>query len=425
MKPAMIRSDQQSPTVGDLWSTEKNLQAADGAPGFLGYLSLVVALAIFLLDRMVPDWLSVSGLYVLVLYLAARLPRPRYFWMGVYGCTGLILLDLLMALPNQNPTLLFVSTGAGLLTVGVVTWILWTHVHETKKWKERERWLEERLQEQMGQLGVARIKVESSVVKRQESEQALAKLNDRLAQQNRELETILSVASHDLRSPLVNIQGFGKEIAKACAALQSIFAKDLPLSSKQQEMGLLIEQDIPEALHYIQAGAKKMDTLLQGILRLARLGQITLTHDQLDMNGMIGGIVAGMEYQLKEKEVTLQIDDLPPCFGDATLINQLFCNLLDNAHKYLDPSRKGIIQVCGIRDGEWVSYTVKDNGKGIHEEHQEEIFQMFLRLNPTETKGDGLGLTIVKRIVDRHHGVIKMESSPGTGTTFTISLPAG
>jgi len=67
---------------------------------------------------------------------------------------------------------------------------------------------------------------------------------------------------------------------------------------------------------------------------------------------------------------------------------------------------------------------VEDNGSGISEEHQEKIFLMFHRLNPSESKGNGLGLTIVKRIVDRHHGIVKVESFPGSGTTFSVSLPA-
>ena len=425
MKPAILETHPPAQSLGDLWPSDKTNQASGSGFRFNGLLTFILAGAIFLLDRMVSDSLPVYGLYAGVLYLTTRLGRPRYFWIGVCGCTGLIVLDLMLAMQSPDHDTFVLNAGMGLLTLWIVAWIVWDHSREKSNWREQEQQFEDTLQELTRQLGVARVKVESSLLKRQETEQALANLNHTLSQQNRELETILSVASHDLRSPLVNVQGFGRELARACATLRAICIQEDSSGGKKQEMLTIVEQDIPEALHYIQAGAKKMETLLQGVLRLAGLGRLTLRYEQLDMNAMIAGILAGMEYQLKEKEVALQIDDLPPCLGDATLINQLFCNLLDNAHKFLDPSRIGIIQIGGVRDGEWARYTIKDNGLGIHKEHQDKIFQMFHRLNPSETSGDGLGLTIVKRIVDRHHGAIKIESFPGTGTTFTVSLPAG
>lgn len=425
MNPAMLETDQQASPMEDLWSPRDTRQTSEVLSKFLGSFSLGVAAVIFLLDRMVSDSIPVNGLYVAVLYLTTRLAWPRYFWIGVFGSTGLILLDVVLSMPNDASHAGVVSGGVGLLIVWLVAWMLWRQTNERFIYKEREEQLEARLHELMRQLGTARVNVETNLVQRQKTEQALTSLNHMLSQQNQELETILSVTSHDLRSPLVNVKCFGKELAKACVSLRAICEKEMPQGSPKQLMISIVDKDIPEALHYIQAGAKKMETLLQGVLRLGRLGRMTLRNEQLDMNEMMAGIVAGMGYQLKKREVTLQIGDLPGCVGDVTLINQIFCNLLDNAYKYLDSSRPGIIQVFGIQDGEWVTYTIKDNGMGIHQEHQDKIFQLFYRLNPSEIKGDGLGLTIVKRIVDRHHGVIKLESFPGTGTSFTISLPAG
>jgi signal transduction histidine kinase len=114
---------------------------------------------------------------------------------------------------------------------------------------------------------------------------------------------------------------------------------------------------------------------------------------------------------------------LPPCQGDQTQINQVFSNLLDNALKYLDSNRPGEIRVSGREESAEIIYSVEDNGIGIAEEHQESIYHIFHRLKPQHGSGDGLGLTIVRRVVDRHNGKIWVASLPGRGSTFYVALP--
>jgi signal transduction histidine kinase len=232
------------------------------------------------------------------------------------------------------------------------------------------------------------------------------------------------VASHDLRSPLVNIQGFSRELARTCETLHKTLAATPDTTVPKADLRLAIEEDIPESLGFIQAGVSKIDSLLKGLLRFSRLGRAALTVEPLCMHEMIRHIAHAMEYQLQQAGARLDISALPDCLGDATQINQVFSNLLDNAIKYLDPARTGVISISGRVEGTHVTYEVKDNGIGIAPAHQQKAFEIFHRLNPAHSNGEGLGLTIAQRILERLDGKIWVESSPDHGSTFFVSLPA-
>ncbi|MEW5959514.1 MAG: ATP-binding protein, partial [Chloroflexota bacterium] len=161
------------------------------------------------------------------------------------------------------------------------------------------------------------------------------------------------------------------------------------------------------------------------LLRLSRLGRTALEIEKLDMNRIIAGLTDTFEFRLQQTDAVLQVaENLPLCLGDEGQISQVFANLLDNALKYLDPNRSGNIKIGGCLEGDQAIYWIEDNGIGIAPEHQPKIYEIFHRLHPDHSDGEGLGLTIVHRILDRHHGSIRVESEPGRGSKFFVSLPA-
>jgi len=258
----------------------------------------------------------------------------------------------------------------------------------------------------------------------EELESLVQQQTGQLREKNLELEQIIHITSHDLRSPLVNIQGFSSELTGIFRRVNELNNKE-ELSDKDRiELDDLLKKDAPESLSYIQKSTKKMDTLLRGLLKLSRLGQAAIENRLIDMNILMKEIAASFEFQIKEKNVTLVVENLPPAMGDSLQINQVFSNLIDNALKFLDPERKGTIRVSGEQMDDKIVYCVSDNGLGFFEEFTNKIFELFHRLDPSKSSGDGLGLTIVRKIVERHDGEVWAESKPNVGTNFYVSLPA-
>ncbi len=259
---------------------------------------------------------------------------------------------------------------------------------------------------------------------KKQAENEQQRLNSELFIKNKELEQVLYVASHDLRSPLVNIEGYSMELEYSLEELRSkIEHEDLP-SDIKDSMTRIMKEEIPESLYYIRTSVSKMEMLLKGVLSLSRLGRFKLSITDINMNEIMADIVDNHQFRLKELNITLDVSELPHCRGDRSQVHQVFSNILDNAIKYADAERSSIIKISGYSKKNQSVYCVEDNGIGISPEHQEKIFKIFYQLEPGRVKGEGMGLTIAHRIIERLKGKIWVESAVGRGSKFFAALPS-
>lgn len=263
------------------------------------------------------------------------------------------------------------------------------------------------------------ISIGRDITERKKVEQEREKLLETLEAKNDELESILYAVSHDLKTPLVNIQGFGYELSQNCKLICSALANE----KISEPVAEALNQDIPNALDYILSSAKKMDSLLTGLLDIFRLTTSAVEISKVDMNELMALVMPEMEYQIIETGAKIAIEPLEPCIGNSLQINRIFTNLITNALKFLDKSRPGQIRVYCTTQNNRNIYCVEDNGIGIAPMHQDKIFDLFYQLEPESQNGDGLGLAIVRQIARKYDGNVWLESESGKGSKFFVSLP--
>lgn len=250
-------------------------------------------------------------------------------------------------------------------------------------------------------------------------------LNRELAQKSHENELFVYSVSHDLRSPLVNLQGFSRELGVIGQELRELLDRPEVPGAIREQARSLIETDMGESLHYIQQAVGRLGAIIDALLRLSRAGRVEYQPRQVDVASIVARIQDALQGSLAEHRAWLKVGPLPEAWGDPTAIEQVFANLMINAVTYLDPDRPGHIEVgdAGSNERESVYY-IRDNGLGIPEAYQEKVFAAFQRIHRDVAPGEGIGLTLVRRVVDRLHGRIWVESQEGAGSTFFVALPA-
>jgi signal transduction histidine kinase/PAS domain-containing protein len=256
------------------------------------------------------------------------------------------------------------------------------------------------------------------------AEDERARLNDRLRAKNKQLEQVVHIASHDLRSPLVNINGYSSLLHDAVAKLRTLAEGASLAETDRAAFTEILSDEIEVALGFIGCGTATMERLLASLLKLSRLLRLEPEIVELEMNELIAELLSACAFELREADAEVKLKALPRCVGDRAMVTQIFSNLISNAIKYRHPERPLLLRIEGrpSADGT-VEYCVEDNGVGIDREHQQNIFSAFHRLNPGQGDGEGLGLNIVQNLVGSLAGRVRVESEPGQGSRFCVNLP--
>ncbi len=259
-------------------------------------------------------------------------------------------------------------------------------------------------------------KVLLSVVEDQKiTQERLAALNEELEERvfrrtidleraNKELEAFSYSVSHDLRAPLRAINGFTKIL--------------------HDDYRDTLDDDAKELLSDIMTNTKNMSVLIDDLLELSRLSRKELTSDTIDMHRLFRQSFDELIQQDGRSNVRFVLNEIPPAYGDHSLIKQVIVNLLSNALKFTGKTDHPEITVAAVADNGMITYSVADNGAGFDNTYANKLFGVFQRLHRTdEFEGTGVGLAIVKRVIERHGGLTKGESTIGHGAVFYFSLP--
>jgi signal transduction histidine kinase len=255
----------------------------------------------------------------------------------------------------------------------------------------------------------------------------LAQINETLQQQTQENELFIYSVSHDLRSPLVNLQGFSNELTHACDDLRKAVRQSSLAPSERERVERLIDEDVGEALRFLQSAVLRAAHIIDSLLRLSRVGRVEYRQQRVDTGSLVRRVVDAMQASIRAGGAEVVVHDLPAVWGDPTALEQVFANLIGNAVNYLNPARPGRIEIGttpappGVRSLR--IFYVKDNGLGIPTAALPRLFNAFQRLHGNVAAGEGIGLALVRRMVERHGGRVWAESTEGAGTTFYVSLP--
>lgn len=255
----------------------------------------------------------------------------------------------------------------------------------------------------------------------------LARINETLRQQTQENEMFIYSVSHDLRAPLVNLQGFSKELTRACDDLRAVLRQSSLAAEPRQRIERVVDEDIGEALHFLQTAVLRASHIIDALLRLSRVGRVEYRQQKVEVRDIVPRVVDAMQGSIRARRAHVIVDELPPVWGDPTALEQVFANLIGNAVNYLDPSREGLIEIGTTPAPPGVHslriFYVRDNGLGIPAVALPRLFNAFQRLHGNVAAGEGIGLALVRRVVERHGGRVWAESKEGVGTTFYLSLP--
>jgi light-regulated signal transduction histidine kinase (bacteriophytochrome) len=226
----------------------------------------------------------------------------------------------------------------------------------------------------------------------------------RLERANKDMESFTYAASHDLRSPLIAISGFSR-------ILREDYADNIDEKGK-------------DLLSRIEGSAKKMSQLIDDLLSFGRVSTREIRRSEVDMEQLAGRVFEDLKPLIGQRDIRFEVNGLPPAYGDLSMLRQVIVNFITNALKFTRTRETPFIEVGG-RTGEKENiYFIRDNGVGFDRELGEKLFGMFQRIHSSQQfEGTGIGLFMIKQIIEKHGGRVWAKGEPDKGATFYFSLP--
>lgn len=242
------------------------------------------------------------------------------------------------------------------------------------------------------------------ITKQKKSEKFLEERTKQLEETNKELESFSYSISHDLRAPLRAVDGYARMILK--------------------RVGDNFDEDTLKKFNVIRNSAQMMGKLIDDLLAFSQLGRKSITTSSLNINELVANTWEELQVTVAGRNKTFSLQNNPSCWGDKTLVKQVYINLLSNALKFTNYKDAAYIEAGGYENDKENVYYVKDNGAGFDMKYYDKLFGVFQRLHSQdEYEGTGVGLAIVQRIVRRHGGRVWAEGKENKGATFYFTLP--
>ncbi len=271
---------------------------------------------------------------------------------------------------------------------------------------------------------IGSITIGRDITELREAEEQIQRYIAEIEEANEEIKQFAYIVSHDLRAPLVNLRGFAAELRSALEEVSPAMEAALPNLVEEQRLSVesALQEDIPEALGFIESSVSRMDSFINAVLKLSRLGRRELKLKRIDMDALLEATLNTLAHQIEERKVKMTINPLTEVTADQTAMEQILGNLLTNALIYLDSERPGEIEVGSKREESETTFWVRDNGRGISKYDAPKVFAPFRRAGKQDVPGEGMGLSYVRTMVRQHGGRIWFESNPGEGTTFFFTI---
>jgi PAS domain S-box-containing protein len=251
-----------------------------------------------------------------------------------------------------------------------------------------------------------------------EAKEDLEKKNEELIEINGDLEDFTYIVTHDIRSPLINIQGFSEEISAAAEKLKT-------LAASNPEIQEILDKDIIESVQYINRAVKSLDGMTNSILEFSRKGKVDIRMEPINTRKIIEDILHRYSHQIRKKNIQIKLGTLPNVVSDYLSFKEVFSNIIDNAVKYISASDDGIIEIKGkyYPAKNHTQFSVKDNGSGIMDEAKSKVFQIMRRATLDKTvPGHGMGMPYAKAVLKKLKGKIWFNSTQDQGTTFYFTI---